>query len=80
MIVREKKNWFHMLFIWEGSVLVKIYPRLIVLGMMSALVVYFQDTFFSYKIPLNSAPFTLMGGDSESLDHAVPFTDEQHSH
>ncbi|WP_121357436.1 bestrophin family protein [Flavisolibacter nicotianae] len=61
MIVREKGNWFRMLFIWRGSVLVKIYPRLLVLFLMSSVVVYSHGNFFSYKIPLNSAPFTLMG-------------------
>jgi ion channel-forming bestrophin family protein len=61
MIVREKKSWIHMLFVWKGSVLVKIYPRLLVLFIISAAVVYSHGTFFSYKIPLNSAPFTLMG-------------------
>ena len=61
MIVREKQNWFRMLFIWRGSVLVKIYPRLLVLFLISAAVVYSHGTFFSYKVPLNTAPFTLMG-------------------
>lgn len=61
MIIREKTGWFRMLFVWRGSVLVKIYPRLLALFILSTLVVYFHGVFFSYKIPLNLAPFTLLG-------------------
>lgn len=41
--------------------MVNIYPRLLVLLFISVTVYYFHGTFFSYKIPLNSAPFTLIG-------------------
>jgi ion channel-forming bestrophin family protein len=61
MIVREKQSWLRMLFVWKGSVLVKIFPRLIVLLLVSATVVFFHGTLFTYKIPLNPAPFTLLG-------------------
>ncbi|ANE51792.1 bestrophin family protein [Flavisolibacter tropicus] len=61
MIVREKEGWFRMLFVWRGSVLVNIFPRLLALLLISVAVVYFHGTFFSYKIPLNPAPFTLLG-------------------
>lgn len=61
MIVREKSNWWRMLFIWHGSVLPKLFPRLFVLLALSSLVVYFHGAFFNFKIPLNSSPFTLIG-------------------
>lgn len=61
MIQRKKENWFRMLFIWQGSVLPQLLPRLLLLFMMSAVIVYFKGVFFNYKIPLNPAPFTLFG-------------------
>jgi putative membrane protein len=61
MIRRKKENWFRMLFIWEGSVLPQILPRLILLFSLSLVVVAFKDTLFHYKVQLNPAPFTLFG-------------------
>jgi putative membrane protein len=61
MIVRKKLNWFRMLFVWRGSVLPEILPRLIALFLLSSTVVYFHGELFHYKIPLNIAPFTLIG-------------------
>src|ERR1700759_71808 len=61
MIVRKNENWFRMLFIWRGSVLPKILPRLILLLVLCIAVVFFKGTLFHYKIPLNPAPFTLFG-------------------
>jgi len=50
-----------MLFIWQGSVLPKILPRLLGLLFLSVIIVAFKGKFFHYKIPLNPAPFTLFG-------------------
>jgi putative membrane protein len=61
MIIRDKQNWFKLLFVWKESVLPEILPRLIVLFMLSGLVVYYHGTLWHYKIPLNAAPFTLIG-------------------
>lgn len=61
MIIRKKENWFRMLFIWQGSVLPRVLPRLILLFILSVAVVNFHGTLFSYKVPLNPAPFTLFG-------------------
>ncbi|WP_242928767.1 bestrophin family protein [Pontibacter vulgaris] len=61
MIIRPKHNWLRMLFVWRGSVLQQIYPRLLLLGLLSLVVVYFRGELFHYKIPLNPAPFTLIG-------------------
>lgn len=61
MIIRDKQNWFKLLFVWKGSVLPEILPRLLVLFILSSLVVYYHGTFWHYKIPLNAAPFTLIG-------------------
>ena len=61
MIIREKQNWFRLLFVWRGSVLPEILPRLLVVLILSVAVVFFHGKFFAYKIPLNAAPFTLIG-------------------
>src|ERR1700754_397803 len=61
MIIRKNENWFRMLFIWQGSVLPKVLPRLIMLLVLSVSIVFFKGTLFHYKIPLNPAPFTLFG-------------------
>ncbi|MDN5289038.1 MAG: hypothetical protein JWR38_5312 [Mucilaginibacter sp.] len=61
MIVRKNENWFRMLFIWDGSVLPKILPRLILLFILSVSIVFLKGTVFHFKIPLNPAPFTLFG-------------------
>ncbi|WCT11600.1 bestrophin family protein [Mucilaginibacter jinjuensis] len=61
MIQRKNENWFRMLFIWRGSVLPKVLPRLILLLILSISIVYFKGKLFEYKIPLNPAPFTLFG-------------------
>ncbi|VTP96118.1 Predicted membrane protein [Sphingobacterium daejeonense] len=50
-----------MLFVWHGSVLPQVLPRLMLLTVLSIAVVYFHGTLLSYKVPLNPAPFTLFG-------------------
>ena len=50
-----------MLFVWRGSVLPEILPRLVALLLLSGLIVFFRGQFFEYKISLNPAPFTLIG-------------------
>jgi len=50
-----------MLFVWHGSVLPEILPRLVALLLFSSLIVYFRGQFFQYKVSLNPTPFTLIG-------------------
>ena len=50
-----------MLFVWHGSVLPRLLPRLSLLFLLSVTVVYCHGNVFSFKIPLNPAPFTLFG-------------------
>ena len=50
-----------MLFVWHGSVLPRLLPRLILLFILSLAVVYFHGIIFSFKIPLNPTPLTLFG-------------------
>lgn len=61
MIIRKKEHWFKMLFIWHGSVLPTVLPRLILLLIISIGVVWLRGTIFSFKIPLNPVPLTLFG-------------------
>ena len=61
MIQKRNLHWFKLLFVWKGSVLPKLLPRLIMLFLLSIAVVYFKGTFFNHKIHLNPAPFTLFG-------------------
>ncbi|MCJ7935758.1 MAG: hypothetical protein MUW56_19560 [Chryseobacterium sp.] len=61
MIIRKKEHWFKMLFVWHGSVLPGLLPRLFLLFILSLGVVYLRGTIFSFKVPLNPAPLTLFG-------------------
>ncbi|WBO86219.1 bestrophin family protein [Hymenobacter yonginensis] len=61
MIIRPKYNWFRMLFVWHGSVLPQILPRLLLLLLVSTAVTYFHGTIFQYHVPLTAAPFSLFG-------------------
>ncbi|MBO9617694.1 MAG: hypothetical protein J7539_01555 [Niabella sp.] len=61
MIIRKKEHWFRMLFVWQGSVLPKLLPRLLALFLLSIIIVYLHGHILSYKVPLNPAPLTLFG-------------------
>ncbi|GAB3297482.1 bestrophin family ion channel [Hymenobacter humi] len=61
MIIREKDNWLRLLFVWRGSVLPQILPRLLVLLLLSVAVVVAHGRLLQYKIPLNASAFTLFG-------------------
>jgi len=61
MIIRKKENWFRMLFVWHGSVLPRLLPRLILLFVLSVAIVFFRGKILSFKVPLNPTPLTLFG-------------------
>lgn len=61
MIIRDKGNWFRLLFVWHGSVLPQILPRLGALAVLAVAVVYAHGHLLRYQVPLNAAPFTLFG-------------------
>lgn len=61
MIIRPKEHWFKMLFIWRGSVIPQLLPRLTLLLLVSIGIVLFKDTLVKHNIHLNPAPFTLFG-------------------
>lgn len=61
MIIRKREHWFKLLFVWRGSVLPQLIPRLSILLVISIIIVLFRDTLIEYKVHLNPAPFTLFG-------------------
>ncbi|UOE49790.1 hypothetical protein MTO98_01720 [Mucilaginibacter sp. SMC90] len=61
MIIRKKPNWFRMLFVWRGSVLPKLLPRLSVLFLFTSLVVYSRPYLDRYHGDLSTNIYTLFG-------------------
>src|SRR5471032_428534 len=61
MIVRSRTNWLRMLFIWDGSVLKSIVPQLLVMLAISSLAMVTGGRILGTKIPLDTAPFPLVG-------------------
>src|SRR5471032_448549 len=61
MIVRSRTNWLRMLFIWDGSVLKSIVPQLLLMLVISSLAVVSGGRILGTKIPLDTAPFPLVG-------------------
>lgn len=61
MIIRPKLNWLRMLFVWRGSVVIRILPQLTILVASSGLVVTFSHFFPDTLHDLTPVPFTLLG-------------------
>lgn len=61
MIVRPQANWLRMLFIWDGSVLKEIVPQLLLILAVSTLALETDGSIGGIKIPLDTAPFPLVG-------------------
>jgi ion channel-forming bestrophin family protein len=61
MIVRPSGNWLRMLFAWDGSVLQSILPQLLLMLIVSSLALLTGGRIFGVKIPLDTAPFPLVG-------------------
>ncbi|WP_066306083.1 bestrophin family protein [Flavobacterium sp. TAB 87] len=61
MIIKQKTNWFSMLFEWDGSVLPKLIPRLTILFLYTIAIVYFRNYLSDYQLYVNPSIFTLFG-------------------
>ncbi len=61
MIVRPKVHWFRMLFVWRGSVLGLVMPRLLGILAISLLALAGHLWFRDFGVRLNPAPFSLVG-------------------
>jgi ion channel-forming bestrophin family protein len=61
MIVRSRKNWWTLLFVWRGSMMKQMLPQLIIVTALSVVAVLTEGKLFYHKVPLNATPFTLVG-------------------
>ncbi|WP_121244868.1 bestrophin family ion channel [Mucilaginibacter phyllosphaerae] len=61
MIIRKKKNWFGMLFVWRGSVLPQLLPRLSALFAFTTIVVYFKSDLDRVHGELSTNIYTVFG-------------------
>jgi len=61
MIIRPKLNWFRMLFVWRGSVLPQLLPRLALIFVLSVSAIVMHAHVRNYPIGLGTPPFALVG-------------------
>jgi ion channel-forming bestrophin family protein len=61
MIIRPKLNWFRLLFVWRGSVLPQLLPRLALIFALSVAAIVMHDHVRNYPIGLGTPPFALVG-------------------
>jgi len=61
MIIRPRQHWFLMLLVWQGSVLPRILPRLLLLTGLAVVVTVLHGELFRLKVSLTFVPFTLIG-------------------
>jgi len=61
MIVRPHQHWLTRLFVWHGSVLEKIYSRLLLNLLLSVSVIFFLPWYETIGIKLTMAPFSVLG-------------------
>ncbi|WP_256081473.1 bestrophin family protein [Massilia sp. YIM B04103] len=61
MIIRPQSNWLRMLLVWHGSVLPAILPQLLLILAISLAAVFGHGRIFGERVPLDTAPFPLLG-------------------
>ncbi|BAN22433.1 bestrophin family protein [Caballeronia insecticola] len=61
MIIRPKVHWFRLLFVWRGSVLPQLLPRLGLIFALSVTAIFMHDHMRTYPIGLGTPPFALVG-------------------
>lgn len=61
MIVRQKPNAFKIFFMLRGSILPNIYPQILLITLLSALITSIQYSFPGSFSSYSTAPFTLLG-------------------
>lgn len=61
MIVRPHQHWLARIFVWHGSVLPKIYSRLLLNFMLSVAVILMLPWYSSLGFRLTVAPFSILG-------------------
>jgi putative membrane protein len=61
MIIRPQLHWFRLLFVWRGSVLPQLLPRLMLILALSIAAIFMHDHMRSYPLGLGTPPFALIG-------------------
>ncbi|WP_353613131.1 bestrophin family ion channel [Mangrovibacter phragmitis] len=61
MIVRPAQHWFTRLFAWHGSVMSKIYSRLLLNLLLSLILLGVYSWYESLHVKITLAPFSLLG-------------------
>nr|WP_318381691.1 bestrophin family protein [uncultured Enterobacter sp.] len=61
MIVRPQQHWLARIFVWHGSVLSKIFSRLLLNLLLSVAVILMLPWYSSLGIKLTVAPFSILG-------------------
>lgn len=61
MIVRPNEHWLTRIFVWHGSVLSKIFSRLLLNFLLSVAVVFMLPWYSSLGVKLTVAPFSILG-------------------
>jgi putative membrane protein len=61
MIIRPKLHWFRMLFVWRGSVLPQLLPRLALILVLSLSAIVMHARLRDYPVGLGTPPFALVG-------------------
>jgi putative membrane protein len=61
MIIRPKLHWFRLLFVWRGSVLPQLLPRLMLILALSIVAIFLHDHMRNYPVGLGTPPFALVG-------------------
>lgn len=61
MIVRPKQHWLRLIFVWHGSVLSKIFSRLLLNFLLSIAVIIMLPWYTMLGIKFTLAPFSILG-------------------
>lgn len=61
MIVRPQQHWLQLIFVWHGSVLPKIYTRLLLNFLLSITVIAMLPWYTSLGVRFTVAPFSILG-------------------
>ncbi|BBQ83889.1 MULTISPECIES: bestrophin family protein [Enterobacteriaceae] len=61
MIVRPHQHWLARIFVWHGSVLPKIFSRLLLNFLLSIVVILILPWYSSLGVKLTVAPFSILG-------------------
>lgn len=61
MIVRPQQHWIRLIFVWHGSVLSKIFSRLLLNFLLSIAVIIMLPRYTMLGIKFTLAPFSILG-------------------